>query len=106
MRVAMLGVGHWHAGFHADAAKAAGAEIGAVWDADAAVALDFVSRQGGHAVATPESAMAERPDLAVVLGRGPAKAALVGALLDHAVPLLVDKPIGLREADVAPLAER
>lgn len=106
MRVAMLGVSHWHAGFHAGAAKAAGAEIGAVWDDDAALALDFVARQGGHAVATPEAAMAERPDLAVVMGRGPANAALVDALLDHAVPLLVDKPLGLREADITPLAER
>src|SRR5579864_4231599 len=106
MRVALLGVSHWHAGFHADAAKAAGAAIGAVWDQDPAVAIAFVARHGGHALATPDAVMAERPDLAVVLGRGPANAALVGALLDHAVPLLVDKPIGLTEADVAPLAER
>ncbi len=106
MRVAMIGVSHWHAGFHADAAKAGGAAIGAVWDADPAVAIDFVAREGGHAVATPEAAMAERPDLAVVLGRGPANAALVATLLDHPVPLLVDKPVGLTEADVAPLAER
>jgi len=106
MRVAMLGVSHWHAGFHADAAKAAGAAIAAVWDADAAMAGNFVARHGGHVAATPDAALAERPDLAVVLGRGPANATLVSALLDHAVPLLVDKPIGLREADVAPLAER
>jgi predicted dehydrogenase len=106
MQVAMLGVSHWHAGFHADAAKAAGAGVGAVWDADANVATDFAARHGGHAVATPEAAMAERPDLAVSLGRGPANAAVVAKLLDHPVPLLVDKPLGLTEAEVAPLAER
>jgi predicted dehydrogenase len=106
MQVAMLGVGHWHAGFHADAAKSAGAAIAGVWDEDAAVAREFAARDGGHVVATPEAAMAERPDLAVVLGRGPANAALVSALLDHPVPLLVDKPLGTGEADLAPLAER
>jgi predicted dehydrogenase len=106
MRVALLGVGHWHAGFHAEAATSAGAEIGAVWDEDAGVAAAFAARAGGHVVATPEAALAERPDLAVVLGRGPAAAALLGAMLEHAVPLLVDKPLGLNEADVLPLAER
>ena len=106
MRVALLGVGHWHAGFHAEAAVSAGAEIAAVWDEDAAIAAAFATRAGGHAVATPQAAMAERPDLAVVLGRGPGAAVLLGQLLDHQVPLLVDKPLGLNEADVAPLAER
>ena len=106
MRVAMLGVSHWHAGFHAEAAKAADAELAAIWDEDAAVAAGFAARQGGHVAATPRDVMAEGPDLAVVLGRGPANAALVGALLDHAVPLLVDKPLGLTDADVAPLAEK
>lgn len=105
MRVAILGVSHWHAGFHADAAKLANAEIAGIWDADSAVAVEFVARHGGHAVATPDTALAERPDLIVVLGRGPANAALVSALLDHKVPLLVDKPLGVSEADVVPLAE-
>jgi len=106
MRIALLGVGHWHAGFHAEAATSAGAEIGAIWDQDAAVAAGFAARAGGHVVATPQAAMAERPDLAVVLGRGPAAAVLLGTLLEHEVPLLVDKPLGLNAADVAPLAER
>jgi predicted dehydrogenase len=106
MRVALLGVGHWHADFHAEAANSAGAELGAVWDEDAAVAAAFAARAGGHVVATPRAALAERPDLTVVLGRGPGAAVLLGQLLDHAVPLLVDKPLGLNEADVAPLAER
>jgi predicted dehydrogenase len=106
MRVALLGVGHWHAGFHAEAATSAGAEIGAVWDEDAAVAAAFAARAGGHVVATPQAAMAERPDLAVVLGRGPAAAVLLGTLLDHDIPLLVDKPLGLNADDVFPVAER
>src|SRR5258708_29981835 len=106
MRVALLGVGHWHAGFHAEAATSSGAEIGAVWDEDAAVATAFAARAGGHAVPTPQAAMAERPDLAVVLGRGPAAAGLLGTLLDHDIPLLVDKPLRPNADDVPPVAER
>lgn len=106
MRVALLGVGHWHAGFHAGAARSAGAELAAIWDEDAAVAVAFAAREGGHTVASPQAALAERPDLAVVLGRGPGNASLVAQLLDHDVPLLVDKPLGLNAPDIAPLAER
>lgn len=103
MRVALLGASHWHAGFHAEAVRAAGAELVAVWDADPAVAATFAGKWGGRAVASVAAAVAEAPDLAVGLGRGPDAAALLAELLTHDVKLLMDKPIGLSAADVAPL---
>ena len=106
MRIAMLGVSHWHAGMHGDAARAAGGAIGAVWDADGAAAARFAAAEGGHVVTSVAAALAERPDLVVGLGTGPGAAALVGELLEHDVPLLVDKPLGLGAPDVAVLAGR
>ncbi len=104
MRIAMLGVGHWHAGMHADAARAAGAVLGPVWDADPDVATRFAAREGGHAVPTVAAALAQRPDFAVALGTGPGSAALVAQLLKHDLPLLVDKPLGLSAPEVIRLA--
>ena len=42
MRVAMLGVGHWHAGMHAKGVADAGAEIAGVWDSDIGAVARFV----------------------------------------------------------------
>ena len=55
MRVAMLGVSHWHAGFHADAATSAGAEIAAVVafllsEESAYLTGEVVSVDGGAAI--------------------------------------------------------
>jgi len=103
MRVALLGVSHWHAGFHAEAVQAAGAEIGAVWDEDAGIATAFAVEHGGRVVSSVGQALAERPGLVVGLGRGPRAAGLLGELLEHDVKILMDKPIGVSAAEVAPL---
>ena len=49
MRVAMLGVGHWHAGMHAKGVLEAGAEIVGVWDPDVGAVARFVDACGGIA---------------------------------------------------------
>ena len=84
MRVALLGASHWNAGFHAEAVRAAGAELAGVWDSDPAVAVAFAAKHGGHATASVAASLAERPGLVVGLGRGPQAAALLAAF---AVPL-------------------
>src|SRR5579864_8263033 len=105
MRVAFLGVSHWHAGMHADGVRAAGAEIAGVWDDDAGAVARFVAAHGGDPCSNCDAVLADRPDLVVTLGRGPENAARLAWMLGQDVAILADKPIGLSHADIAPLAE-
>src|SRR5215213_6347688 len=57
MRLAFLGVSHWHAGMHADAAKAAGAEAIAAWDPSPSAAAGFAQKHGCAAVASMDDAL-------------------------------------------------
>lgn len=105
MRVAMLGVGHWHAGMHAKGVLDAGAEIAGVWDPDVGAVARFVDACGGTARPDAAAAIADRPDLVIALGRGPVAAAQLAWLIEQGIPILADKPIGVSHADVAPLAD-
>jgi predicted dehydrogenase len=92
MRLAFAGVAHWH--FSVDAqylalVRASGAEIVGLSDDDAG---ELVGRF--------------RPDLVIALPRPDRAPEQVGRLLDRGVPLFVEKPLGLRAADVWPLVER
>jgi predicted dehydrogenase len=105
MRVGFLGVGHWHAGMHANGVQEAGATIAGVWDPDAEAIARFVSASGGEARPDAAAVLHDRPDLIIALGRGPEAAARLAMLLQHNVPVLADKPIGLSHDDVRPLVD-
>jgi hypothetical protein len=68
MRVALAGVGHWHAAMHADAVRAAGATLAALWDPTPTIAATFAAREGGLAAASLPALLADAPDLVVVMG--------------------------------------
>ncbi len=105
MRVGFLGVGHWHAGMHAKGVQEAGAHIVGVWDPDPDAIARFVSANGGEARPDAAAVLHDQPDLIIALGRGPAAAEQLAMLLEHDVPILADKPIGLSLDDVRPLAD-
>ncbi len=104
MRVAFLGVSHWHASMHAAGVREAGAQIAGIWDSDAIAVARFVAENGGAAHPNAAAVLDDRPDLVVALGRGPEAAQQLAWLIEQDVPVLADKPIGLSHADVAPLA--
>lgn len=93
MRIALLGVGHWHAPIHLDAIRAAGGTAGPVWDADPAVAAAFAARHG--CAATDRDDAIRSADVVVAMGR-PAEAGPAAlAVLAEGKPLILEKPAAL-----------
>mgnify|MGYP001544645374 CR=1 FL=1 len=94
MKLALFGVGHWHAGMHAAAARVAGAEIVAAWDPASKRATEFASAHHCPAVGAIDEALALRPELAVVMGRPAEMMALAERFVAERLPVLVEKPVG------------
>jgi len=90
---------------HADAARAAGAEIVAAWDSAPDRAEAFARAHGCRAVGSVEAALASGPDLAVVMGRPAEMADLAARLIAEGLPMLIEKPVGVSGAVLRPLAE-
>lgn len=104
-RLALAGVGHWHAGMHLEAARSAGAAVIAAWDPEPAVAGGFAARHGVHHLPSVAAIIAERPDLIVVMGRPDQVPALALACIEAGLPLVLEKPAAVSTAALAPLAE-
>lgn len=104
MRVALAGVGHWHAGMHADAVRAAGARIAAVWDPAPGVAERVAAREGGVAMASMAALLADRPDLVVVMGDPREVPETARAVVAAGVPMVLEKPAAVDTAALAAIA--
>ncbi|WP_034851229.1 Gfo/Idh/MocA family protein [Inquilinus limosus] len=104
-RVALAGVGHWHAGMHLEAARSAGAEVVAAWDPDPAVAAGFAAKHGGPRQPSVEALIAAKPDLTVVMGRPDQVPALALACIEAGLPIVLEKPAAVSTAALEPLAE-
>lgn len=97
MRIAFLGVSHWHATMHGEAALAAGAVPGSAWDPVPDAAHAFARKFGCIVASTLDAALAG-VDLAVVMGR-PFEIAERGlAAIEDGVPVLIEKPVGISAA--------
>ncbi|CDN95444.1 MULTISPECIES: Gfo/Idh/MocA family protein [Rhizobium/Agrobacterium group] len=105
MKMAFFGVGHWHAGMHAEAAKAAGAEIVAAWDEVSTHATAFADTYGGRATASVDEAIAAKPELAVVMGRPAEMAEMASRFVSAGIPMLIEKPVGVSGAVLKPIAD-
>lgn len=104
-RVALAGVGHWHAGMHLEAARAAGADVVAAWDPDPAVAAGFAAEHGVPQEPAIAALIAARPNLTVVMGRPDQVPALALACIKASLPIVLEKPAAVSTAALEPLAE-
>lgn len=102
MRIALLGVGHWHAPIHLDAIRAAGASVAPVWDADAGVAAAFAAHHGAEAAASRAEAI-RGADLVVAMGRPAEAEAVALAALAAARPVILEKPAAVDAPGLARL---
>lgn len=108
MRVAFIGVSHWHIPLYLDPAlELAEAEIVGVSDPSAAAA-DAVAARAGCPAFTDETALldATRPQFVVVLGRHCDMAASARTLIDRRIPFAIEKPAALTSAEIDDLAAR
>lgn len=104
MDIALIGVSHWHAEMHAQAAQRAGARLSSSWDPDPGCNLKFAEKFDCQAASSFSEAIASA-GLAVVMGKPDEIAKRGLAVIDAGVPLLVEKPIGTSAAAIAPLID-
>jgi predicted dehydrogenase len=108
MRVAFIGVSHWHIPLYLDPALAlAGVEIVGVSDPTLALAEAVAARAGCPAF-TDERALLDqtRPQFVVVLGRHCDMAASARSLIERGIPFAIEKPCALTSAEIDDLATR
>ena len=112
LRVAAIEVSHWHSLYDAAYLRLlAGMEdvrLVGLHDPDAAVVADRAVALGGPPVFTDYRTMLEktRPDFVVALGQHARMAETAHFLLDHDYPFMMEKPMGVRAADVEGIAAK
>jgi predicted dehydrogenase len=112
IRVAAIGVSHWHALYDAAYLRhlvaMADVKLVAVQDADAGLAAKRAAEVGNPPTFTDHREMLAtmRPDFVVALGRHRQMARIADDLLDHGTPFLMEKPMGINATEVAALAAK
>jgi len=110
IRVAAIGVSHWHALFDAAYLRHLVAmpdvTLVAVHDGDPALAAKRAAAVGSPPVYTDYRQMlaATRPDFVVALGRHSQMAGIANDLIDQGYPFLMEKPMGVSAAEVDAVA--
>ncbi len=102
MRVALVGVTHWHAAIHLDAIRYAAVTLLGVADRDATAAAEFAARNATRALPLPEL-LAERPDLVVLMGHPATVGEDFASVLAAGLPMMLEKPAAI---STEPLADR
>ena len=112
LRVAAIEVSHWHSLYDAAYLRLlAGMDdvrLVGLHDPDAAGAADRAAALGGPPVFTDYRTMLEktRPDFVVALGQHARMAETAHFLLDHDYPFMMEKPMGVRAADVEAISAK
>jgi predicted dehydrogenase len=108
MRVAFIGVSHWHAPMYfLPASRSAGVEIVGISDPDPRVMSD-VARELNTKGYTDhrELIVGTKPDFVFAFGRHCDMPDIASALIDEKVPFVIEKPGGLNSMQVAEIRDR
>ena len=112
MRIAAIEVSHWHSLYDAAylriLASLPDVELVGLHDPSLEIASRRASALGDPPVFTDyrEMLTKTRPDFVVALGQHARMARTAHDLLDHGVPFLMEKPMGLGAAEVEGIADR
>jgi predicted dehydrogenase len=104
IRIAILGVAHYHANFWTQAIQQSGdAEISGIWDGDRQRAADFAARHG-TAASEDLRALIGSSDAVAVCSATSEHVELVRAAAEQERPVLCEKPLGKSMADCDAIA--
>ena len=112
IRVAAIGVSHWHAlndaAYLRHLVAMPDVELVAIHDADAGLVAKRAAEVGSPPTFTDYRTMLAlaRPDFVVALGRHRQMARLAQDLLDHGYPFLMEKPMGINALEVEAVAAK
>lgn len=106
MKIALLGVSHWHADMHLDAAISSGGEVIAVWDQNGEIAARFAADHGLRARSNVRHVIDDEPDLVVVMGHPHAVPDLALEIMAAPLPMILEKPAVTSTVSLAPLVEQ
>jgi predicted dehydrogenase len=112
VRIAAIGVGHWHSLYDAAYLKTLAGmpevQLVGLQDSDGEMAAQRAAQLGGPPVFTDYRDMLAkaRPDFVVALGRHSEMAGIAHFLLDAGYPFLIEKPVGLNAREVRGVADK
>ena len=112
IRVAAVGVSHWHAlndaSYLRHLAAMADVELVGIADSDAEIVARRAAEVGKPPTFTDYHAMLAtlRPDFVIALGRHRQMAAIAHDLIDAGYPFLMEKPMGINAAEVKAVADK
>ena len=108
MRIAFVGVSHWHMGLYLEPAlDVPGIEIVAISDPSSRVVADYQAKLGCKGYLDYRALCDEvRPDFVFALGRHCEMAETARFLIDGGIPFALEKPCGLDTAEVRDIAAR
>ncbi|MEI6425484.1 MAG: Gfo/Idh/MocA family oxidoreductase, partial [Lentisphaerota bacterium] len=107
MKIAILGIGHWHSPIYAGVTQQAPHQLVGVHDDDPAMAEIKAGKLSTRGFSNPEQLLDEtRPEFAVCLGNYRRMPELAGMLIDRDIPFLIEKPSAASAAPVRALAKR
>ncbi len=101
MKIALIGVSHWHTPLYVEALASMGAQVIAVSDPDPVVAGRVAARLGCAAYVDYASMLREqRPDFAFAFGRHREMPAIAACLISGRIPFAMEKPMGTSLSEV------
>ena len=112
IRVAAIGISHWHALFDAPYLRhlitMPDVDLVAVQDSDAGIVAKRAAEVGNPPTFTDYGKMlvTSRPDFVIALGRHRQMAAIAHDLLDAGLPFLMEKPMGINAVEVDGVAAK
>ncbi|WP_210239632.1 Gfo/Idh/MocA family oxidoreductase [Mesorhizobium sp. B2-6-1] len=107
VRIAIIGVSHWHTPLFLAPLLEAGESVVGVSDSDLVAADRYANRLGCKSYQSyADLCDAQKPDFVFAMAPHAEMAAVADFLIEAGIPFAIEKPVGINEAQVAALAAK